>query len=330
MDSTLASKRRMGLIAAGAVVLLGLGAAIVFSRPRAEAEGTSQPVSKKGGRVLDPSSHPADEPGSRLSAFLALGRNLPAGSSREGFVSVGVDGRYVAQMTTNGKIGFRLAAAPARYGVSSIARLSGVKAMALTPTLDGNSLSPWQLGEGWALHASLVDGASLAKLEAHELLFAPKDGPTGAVVQIESVSIAPVTDRASFDVGPESDGHWIDGFHRRERDAIWSRGLTSAIGVVLEPRKVPYRLKVRGRTLSGLGSIPVKARVNGRDVGSAEVMSKVDDVTWPIPSDSLLNGSNRIELEYSRTGKPTSFNPNSRDARDLAFRISSFELAPAD
>jgi hypothetical protein len=319
----------MGLIAAGAVVLAAFAAAIVFNRPKTETDGAGESVTKSR-RARDPSAQAPDESVSRLSAFLPLGGKLPSGSSREGFGSATVDGRRVAQLNANAKVAFRLVPAPGRYGVSSIARLSGVKSAVLTPSLDGQRLTPWQLREGWSLYASLVDGGSLAKLDAHELSFAPQDAPAGTAIEVESISIAPVLDRVSIQVGPESEGHWIDGFHRREREAIWSRGLSSVIGVVLAPSQVPYRLKARGRTLSGLGSLPVKARVNGRDVGSAEVTSKVDDVTWAVPSSVLESGANLIQLEYPKTGKPSSFNPSSRDTRDLAFRISVVELAPAD
>jgi hypothetical protein len=328
-DSALASKRRMGLIAGGVVVVVGLGAAVVSSRRAADPDASGD---AKRGAAVESSPDEATSPG---TAFLPVGGKLPSGSSRAGFVPASVDGRHVAQMTSPGKLAFRLAPDATRYGVSSIARLSGAPSASLTPNLDGQALPAWALREGWSFYASLVDssalgGGSRANANAHELLFTAGTLPAGAAIEVESVLVAPILDRVSFDTGPESEGHWVDGFHRRERGAIWSRGLKSAIGVVLEPLAVPYQLKVQGRTLAGLGPLLVKARVNERDIGSAEVTTKVEDVAWSVPAGLLERGANRIELEYPKTGQPAAFNPSSRDTRELAFRISAVELAPAE
>lgn len=314
----------MGLIAAGVVVAVGLVGAIAVGRRGHEPDESD---SAQAAVVVK-----ASTPG---SAFLPLVGKLPAGASRAGFVSSAVEGRRVAQMTSQSKLVFRLTADSGRYGISAIARLTGASAATLTPVLDEHGLSPWALGETWGLHASVVDGSSLhespgAKADMHELLFAAGDLPAGATIEVESVSIAPLASRVSFETGPQSEAHWIDGFHRRERGAIWSRGLKSAIGVVIEPSKGSYQLKVRGRTLAGLGPLLVEARINEKDVGSAEVTTKVDDVIWAVPAGVLASGANRIELEYPKTGKPAAFNPSSRDTRELAFRISALELAPAD
>lgn len=315
----------MALGAAAVVVALGLMAALASSRRAADRGESAGEKPGAAVKALQPSA-----------VFLPLAGKLPSGASRVGFDQASADGRRAAQITTGqGKLGFRLAPDATRYGISAIVRLSGAEGTTLTPSLDGTALAPWHLREGWSLYASVVDAGSSGKgafrsTDTHELLLEAAALPSGAAIQVESASIAPILDRVSFDTGPQSEGHWVDGFHRRERGAIWSRGLKSAIGVVLEPGAVPYRLKVRGRTLAGLGPLLLKARINDREVGSVEATTKVDDVAWAIPAGVLKSGANRIELEYPKTGQPAAFNPKSHDTRELAFRISSVELAPAD
>jgi hypothetical protein len=319
---------------AAAVVLLLAGplAGLGCSReePRKEPGTASAPLASAPAKPKKKAKAPLAEPSLPEGSFrLEPARVKPGVATVTGWEPSDEKARRVARLAAaKATAEFDLAPAADNYVLTAVARVRGASSAKLSPTLNGKALPAWSLTGDWAMYSSPVP-KDLLKSEKDELVFATGALKPPVEIEVDTLALTPVADRALVEMGAATSGLLIDGFHESERNKRWSRGDKSVIGVVLEPRKSPYLLKVRGASFRELGTLETKAIVNGKDIGSAEFKPKFDFVTWQIPAGVLTSGQNRIELVYSKTGKPSK-DGKSKDKRDIAVSIARIAVEPGD
>jgi hypothetical protein len=319
---------------AAAVVLLLAGplAGLGCSReePRREPGAASEPVASAPAKPKKKAKEPLPEPSLPDGSFRLEPARVKAGEAIiNGWAPSDEKARRVARLAApKASVEFDLAPAPGNYVLTAVARVRGASSAKLSPTLNGKALPAWSLTGDWAMYSSPVP-KDLLKSEKDELVLATGALKPPVEVEIDTVALTPVADRALVEMGAATSGLLIDGFHVSERNKRWSKGEKSVIGVVLEPRKSPYLLKVRGASFRGLGTVETKAIVNGKDIGSAEFKTKFDLVTWQIPAGILTSGLNRIELVYSKMTKPSA-SGKSKDKREIAVSIARVAVEPGD
>ena len=257
-----------------------------------------------------------------------LGRRLPKGDGAKGFAPLALPSRKAAQLTNKeATLRFQIGAAQKDYALTTIVFLEGSKVGTLQAHLDGTALTTVALKEGWGIYSSpvprpLLDG------EKHDLTLRVDGISDTAVVGVDSVAIAPVGPSASFNFGDQGVGTLVDGFSKPSGDSAWSDGDSSTVGFVLAPEPKEYRLAIRGSALSRLAPLTVTAKVNGKDLGTAQFEKRTEERTWSVPANTLVPGLNRIEFSYPATARPSEYNPKSNDKRALALRFYDLSLQP--
>jgi hypothetical protein len=252
------------------------------------------------------------------------------GATVAGWQPIIDDGRPLARLTEpKATVQFDLTPVPGDYVLTAVARVEGAKSAKVTPTLNGKALPPWTLTGDWAMYSSKVPKDVLAASK-DELALATAASKEPGTVKLDTVALAPVSDRATIELGAPVGGSLIDGFYRTERGKRrWSRGKKSIIGVVLAPGKVPYRLEIQGSGFPPISPVSTTATINGKEVGSAAFNKKFGSATWDIPAGVLTSGLNRIELTYEKSGQPKAFG-KSKDTRDIAAFIERIVVAPKE
>jgi hypothetical protein len=317
---------------ASVAALIGLGMGVILGRATAPASGMTAEARAqlRSAFATAPGSPPLKaQPASAADVYqLHLGRHLPGGRIARGFVRRDAAGRPVAGLAeSENTLHFDLEASAGDYAFTAILGLDGRKTARLQSSLDGQPLSSWALAEGWAMYYSPISRDRLAGAD-FELAFSAADPAERGAVSVDSIAVFPITNRVSFSMGREADGHLIDGFCGPEGESAWSDGPRSAIGVVLAPSAAPYRLTVRGSALGPLQPLDVRGSVNGSDIGSVSFSAKTAESSWKVPANVLHAGSNRIEFQYAKTGRPAEFDAKSHDKRSLAVRFGTITLAP--
>jgi hypothetical protein len=257
-----------------------------------------------------------------------LGRRLPEDVTVRGWESYKEEGREVARLSLpEGAVQFALEPAQGNnYVLTGVARVDGADAAALKVSINGTPLPAWALNGEWRMFSTPV-ASKLLGAGKDALTFTSNGLPASADVRVDGLTLAPIRDRVAADVGTEAAGLLIDGFYKLEKRTRWSRGKVSTWGAVLQPGSGQYLLKVSAASFKALAPLEVNAYVNGKDLGAATFDEGEHDVSWKIPAGTLTNGLNRVELRYSRTGKPSDFG-QSKDKREIALRIARLEVAP--
>jgi hypothetical protein len=319
--------RKPAIVAAiGAVFGLGMGIVIgraTVSEPAAAARGGPQSKSEAAPTPAVEEEEPEPQRSNEYRA--QLGRRLPGGKGGHGFDKHRVGARPVARLAEkDGTIRFDLDANPGDYLLTAVIHLQGAQSGKLDAQLDGKPLAVWELEPGWQMYSARVSRDRLEQAE-HSLRVQPAL-PTGGEVSIDTLAVFPVASDLNIGMGAEAVGLVIDGFSNLGGRSVWSVGPHAVVGVALAPAPGPYRLTVRGSAFEPLAPLSVRCKVNGKDVGSAEIGAKTADVVWPIDANVLRDGVNRIEFSFPKTAQPAALDPASKDKRELAMRFARLEL----
>lgn len=252
------------------------------------------------------------------------------GATVAGWQPATENGRTLARLTEpKATVQFDLAPVPGDYVLTGVARVTGAKNAKLTPTLNGKALPAWTVTDQWAMYTSKVPKDLLAASK-DELALAAGTTKEPVTIELDSVALLPVSDRATIEMGAPLGGHLIDGFYRVESGKVrWSRGKKSVLGVVLAPGKGPYNLEIQGSGFPPISPVSAAVTINGKDVGSATFAKKFGSASWSVPPGVLTSGLNRIELTYDKSGQPKDFG-KSKDDRDIAVRIQRVIISPKE
>jgi hypothetical protein len=155
---------------------------------------------------------------------------------------------------------------------------------------------------------------------------APEEQPA-APAGVEHPASA-VVDLGSDD-GPRQ---LVEGFSMPERVgarfASWSEGELSTVAMNLRGGAGDYRVAFLAEPYHRLGTVGVSLALNGRPLGEAQLTKGWRAYQLPVSGDRVVAGRNVLSFQYSKTGRPSDFEPQSTDVRSLSVRFDQIELAP--
>jgi hypothetical protein len=124
----------------------------------------------------------------------------------------------------------------------------------------------------------------------------------------------------------------VEGFSLPERVgarlASWSEGELSTVAMNLRGGAGDYRVAFLAEPYHRLGTVGVSLALNGRPLGEAELTKGWRAYQLPVSGDRVVAGRNVLSFQYSKTGRPSDFEPQSTDVRSLSVRFDQIELAP--
>jgi hypothetical protein len=324
------SGRNLVLAAALAAATLGSAGCSKKESPKPETASLQPSEAAKPAKKPKKKKPPAPKWPEAVPGTLMLDpqRPLAEGSTVAGWEPKNVDGRVVAQLSQpKATVQFDLAPVPGDYVLTGVARVTGTKSAKLTPTLNGKVLPAWTVTDEWAMYTSKVPKDLLAAAK-DELALAAGTEKAPVAIELDSVALRPLSDRATIEMGAPLGGHLIDGFYKVEGGKVrWSRGKKSVLGVVLAPSKSPYIVEIQGSGFPGLSPIGVAVTINGKAAGTVSFDKKFGKGTLEVPAGVFTSGLNRIELTYDKSGQPKEFG-KSKDDRDIAVRIQRVSIEP--
>lgn len=316
--------------ALAATALAGTACSRSEQRPKPETSKL-QPLEATEKKAKPPKKKPEPKWPAAVAGTLLVDPQRPLeGVTTTGWQPAREDDRALAKLTEpKATVQFDLAPVPGDYVLTGVARAKGAKSTKLTPTLNGKPLPAWTVTDEWAMYTSKVP-KDLLGASKDELALAAGTEKEPAGVELDSVALLPVSDRATIEMGAPLGGHLIDGFYRVERGKVrWSRGKQSTLGVVLAPGKGPYTLEILGSAFPPLSPIGTTVTINGKSVGSVAFGKKYGKTSLDVPAGVLVSGLNRIELSYDKSGQPSAHG-KSKDERDLAVRIERVIISPKE
>jgi hypothetical protein len=155
---------------------------------------------------------------------------------------------------------------------------------------------------------------------------APEEQPAESAAHEHPASA--VVDLGSDD-GPRQ---LVEGFSLPERVgarfASWSEGELSTVAMNLRGGASDYRVAFLAEPYHRLGSVNVSLALNGRPLGDAQLSKGWRAYQLPVSGDRVVAGRNVLSFQYSKTGRPSDFEPQSTDVRSLSVRFDQIELAP--
>lgn len=161
------------------------------------------------------------------------------------------------------------------------------------------------------------------------------DSPRRVALMVERVDLRPATPTLEIDVGHPDDRIYLAGGFTPdppwgERRWVFSEGKRSRLRVPLAAAARAHALQVTAFGFEPIAPVQVTVSVN-RDKALAKLEVPVEEktLTVSIPAQSLVAGTNTIDLEYARTGQPRQFSDASQDDRELAVGWVAVKLAPA-
>jgi hypothetical protein len=138
---------------------------------------------------------------------------------------------------------------------------------------------------------------------------------------------------AAIDLGnDEGPRQLVEGFSLPERVgarfASWSEGELSTVTMHLRGGADDYLVAFLAEPYHRLGTVGVSVALNGRPLGEAQLAKSWRAYQLPISGDRIVAGRNALSFQYSKTGRPSDFDPQSTDVRSLSVRFDQIELAP--
>ena len=124
----------------------------------------------------------------------------------------------------------------------------------------------------------------------------------------------------------------VEGFSLPERVgarfASWSEGELSTVTMNLRGGAGEYLVAFLAEPYHRLGTVGVSVALNGRPLGEAQLAKGWRAYQLPVSGDRVVAGRNALAFQYSKTGRPSDFDPRSTDVRSLSVRFDQIELAP--
>jgi hypothetical protein len=138
---------------------------------------------------------------------------------------------------------------------------------------------------------------------------------------------------ARIDLGSdEGPRQLVEGFSLPERVgarlASWSEGELSTVTMNLRGGAGDYLVAFLAEPYHRLGTVGVSLALNGRPLGEAQLADGWRAYQLPVSGDRVVAGRNALSFQYSKTGRPSDFDPKSSDVRSLSVRFDQIELAP--
>jgi hypothetical protein len=193
-------------------------------------------------------------------------------------------------------------------------------------------------------HLRTMDRASLDGTIGHvcslllALMLGCQTGPVGPGEREEEPE-PPAPVRAALapsvvlDMGAEhSPDHVVEGFSLPEvagsRRASWSEGEIATVFFPLLGGAKSYQVTFLAEPYHELGELAVGIALNKKPAGEAKVTRGWRAYRVIVSGDKVNSGRNELSFHFSKTGRPSDYNPTSSDLRDLGARFEQILVQP--
>jgi hypothetical protein len=171
------------------------------------------------------------------------------------------------------------------------------------------------------------------------LLIACQDAPVDLGDAVDAPPPAPPAPPAEppagavIDLGIEAPPtHSMDGFSLPERVgsriASWSEGELSTIAFDVRGGAKSYQVAFLAEPYHMLGEVRVGISLNKRPLTETTVLRGWRAYRVVAPGDRVGAGHNVLAFHYSKTGRPSDFDPRSNDLRELSVRFDQIQVQP--
>jgi hypothetical protein len=136
-----------------------------------------------------------------------------------------------------------------------------------------------------------------------------------------------------IDLGSEdTPSHVVDGFSLPERVgsrvATWSEGELSTLAFNLRGGAQQYEIAFLAEPYHMLKDVSVGVALNKRPVADTILTSGWRAYGMVVKGEMLGAGRNEVSFHYSKTGRPSDFDPRSSDVRELGVRFDQVQIQP--
>jgi hypothetical protein len=177
---------------------------------------------------------------------------------------------------------------------------------------------------GWVLSGWLLTGC---QGEPSNL------GVDAAEVEVPAAAAPELAPGVVIDLGTE-DGpaHLTEGFSAPERigsrRASWSEGETSSVAFSVRGDAPEYLLAFLAEPYHVLGDVSMGVSLNRRSVVDTIVTRGWRAYSLVVSGNLLAQGRNELLFHYTKTGRPSDFDPRSNDVRELSVRFDQIQVQP--
>jgi hypothetical protein len=176
------------------------------------------------------------------------------------------------------------------------------------------------IAAGWVMGCEGAPVGIAAEEEEEEVApapAAPVELPAGAVIDLGS-EVPPSQPLSGFSP-PERVG---------ERLASWSDGEQSKIGFDVHGGADRYLVAFLAEPYHMLGEVPLRVSLNGRPLMEASLANGWRGYRAVVAGDRIVAGRNQLAFHYAKRGRPSDFNTESSDLRDLSVRFDQVQVQP--
>lgn len=185
-------------------------------------------------------------------------------------------------------------------------------------------------GGAWGCVALLALGVAcqVGPIGPGELTEEPTAAPPAPLLAQAELASGAVLDMGADD----SQSHVLDGFSLPEavgaRRASWSEGEVASVAFHLLGAAKSYQVTFLAEPYHELGELAVGLSMNKRATGEATVSRGWRAYRVVVPGDKVNRGRNELAFHFSKTGRPSDFNPQSTDVRQLGMRFEQIQVQP--
>jgi hypothetical protein len=187
----------------------------------------------------------------------------------------------------------------------------------------GWAMGGWVMGGGvaaglvTACQGAPVDIGDVEEAELAPPPAAPAVLPAGVVIDLGS-GVPPSQTLQGFSI-PEPVG---------ARLASWSEGAVSTIFFDVQGGADQYLVAFLAEPYHMLGEVPVGVSLNGRLLLDTTLATGWRGYQVVVGGDRIGAGKNQLSFRYAKRGRPSDFNSESSDVRDLSVRFDQVQVQP--
>jgi hypothetical protein len=136
-----------------------------------------------------------------------------------------------------------------------------------------------------------------------------------------------------LDMGADNSPQYVvDGFSLPEavgsRRASWSEGEVATVAFPLLGGARSYQVTFLGEPYHELGELAVGVALNRKPAGEAKVSRGWRAYRIIVPGEKVIQGRNELSFHFSKTGRPSDYNAQSNDLRELGVRFEQIQVQP--
>ncbi len=252
-----------------------------------------------------------------------------------------VDGRTVAIATgPNARLSVTQALPRGEAWLAVVAKaIATASDQALTVKVYASEkeVATWSVKPRWSLFAARLATGNAAKdlrwsiggaAAVPEAAVSARGGDRPAMAVDYMQIVVPSNAAALNPNSADGRSRLLSGFSRvAKTGSVWSDGKVSRIGLLIDPAKGGYELRLEAYGFANIAPVEVDILLGSRRVAGIALTKNKQNLSVAIPEDALLAGANEMTFKFAKSARPSDFG-SSTDDRDLAACFFEFELVP--